>query len=215
MELLFVREVASRLGVSDAAVRKAIISGRIKALPGDSHPDNGRQRLRWPEVADQWEKNGNSLRRTHIGPRKEGGKRAEYAGEPVVTLETVGQKYGSEDAPARKNVPVFDDTDDDDAVYDDLPRTATVAEARAYRERFEALQARIKYDKEIGKLVDTADVKKQAFKLARGVRDAMMNIPDRVSHELAAQTDPARVHQRLTEEIRQALADLAGEGEPE
>jgi hypothetical protein len=44
--------------------------------------------------------------------------------------------------------------------------------------------------------------------VARLVRDAMLNIPDRVAAELAAETNQFKVHQRLTHEIRRALEDM-------
>jgi hypothetical protein len=44
--------------------------------------------------------------------------------------------------------------------------------------------------------------------VARIVRDSMLNIPDRVAAELAAETDPFKVQQRLSAEIRLALIEL-------
>ena len=41
-------------------------------------------------------------------------------------------------------------------------------------------------------------------------RHALMNIPERLSAVLAAETDAARVHAMLTSEIRAALEDLVG-----
>jgi hypothetical protein len=37
----------------------------------------------------------------------------------------------------------------------------------------------------------------------------MLNIPDRLAALLAAETDPARVHELLTTEIRRALQEFA------
>ncbi len=37
----------------------------------------------------------------------------------------------------------------------------------------------------------------------------MLNIPDRVAAVLAAESDPARVHEILTDEIRKALTEFA------
>ena len=37
------------------------------------------------------------------------------------------------------------------------------------------------------------------------VRDAMLNIPDRIASELAAETDQFEIHRLLTVEIRRAL----------
>jgi hypothetical protein len=57
-------------------------------------------------------------------------------------------------------------------------------------------------------LVEVARVQREAFTAARAVRDALGNIPDRVSNQLAAESDPVVIHQTLTEEIRKALETL-------
>jgi phage terminase Nu1 subunit (DNA packaging protein) len=86
--------------------------------------------------------------------------------------------------------------------------SATYAQSRAIRESFQARLAKLDFEEKSGKLVDADTVKKQAFKAARTVRDQMMNIPDRVAAELAAETDTFKIHKRLTEEIRKALEGL-------
>lgn len=82
--------------------------------------------------------------------------------------------------------------------------------ARAKKEAYDAELARLKVEKEKAKLVEVDEVKAEAFKLARAVRDALLNIPDRVAGELAAETDEFKIHKRLTEEIRQACEELGG-----
>jgi hypothetical protein len=57
-------------------------------------------------------------------------------------------------------------------------------------------------------LVEVSRVKREAFSAARAVRDALGNIPDRVSNQMAAESDPVIIHQTLTEEIRKALETL-------
>jgi hypothetical protein len=47
-----------------------------------------------------------------------------------------------------------------------------------------------------------------AFTMFRHTRDAMQNIPDRIGEIVAAETDPAKVREILTAEIRQALERL-------
>ena len=89
---------------------------------------------------------------------------------------------------------------------DDQP--ITYAEARAQHERFKARLAELELEQREGKLVEAEVVRKEAFKAARQVRDALLNLPDRVAGELAAETNQFKVHQRLTQEIRRALEDL-------
>ena len=86
--------------------------------------------------------------------------------------------------------------------------TMTYAEARAQHERFKARLAELELDTREAKLVNADDVKRESFKAARQVRDAMLNIPDRVAGELAAESNQFKVHQRLVKEIRRALEEL-------
>lgn len=81
----------------------------------------------------------------------------------------------------------------------------TIADSRARKEAADAELAELKLEREKGRLVDAEEVKKTAFKVARAVRDQMLNIPDRVAAELAAETDVFKINKRLTDEIRKAL----------
>jgi hypothetical protein len=89
-----------------------------------------------------------------------------------------------------------------------LSRPISYAEARAQHERFKARLAELELEQREGKLVEAEAAKKEAFRIARLVRDAMLNIPDRVAAELAAEGNQFKVHQRLTQEIRRALEDM-------
>jgi phage terminase Nu1 subunit (DNA packaging protein) len=84
----------------------------------------------------------------------------------------------------------------------------TYAEARAQHERFKARLAQLELEQREGKLVEADAVRREAFRVARIVRDALLNLPDRVAGELAAETNQFKVHQRLVQEIRRALEDL-------
>lgn len=86
--------------------------------------------------------------------------------------------------------------------------TETLAASKAKREAFLAELARLEYELKAGQLVPVEDVKKEAFKMARIVRDSILNIPDRLAAELAAETNQFNVHRRLTEELRKALEEL-------
>lgn len=94
----------------------------------------------------------------------------------------------------------------DDHVDDDQP--ITYAEARAQHERFKARLAQLELEQREGKLVEADAVKRESFRAARLVRDALLNLPDRIAAELANETNQFKVHQRLVSEIRRALEDL-------
>jgi phage terminase Nu1 subunit (DNA packaging protein) len=84
----------------------------------------------------------------------------------------------------------------------------TYAEARAKHEQFKMRLAELELEQREGKLVEADVVQREAFKAARQVRDALLNLPDRVAGVLAAETNQFKVHQMLTKEIRRALEDL-------
>jgi hypothetical protein len=83
------------------------------------------------------------------------------------------------------------------------------ARARAVRENYLARLAKIEFEERSGKLVSRDEVQVAAFNKFRTFRDGMLNIPDRVAAVLAAESDPARVHEILATEIRKALLEFA------
>lgn len=85
------------------------------------------------------------------------------------------------------------------------------ADSEKRLKHYRAELARIDFEEAQGKLINAERVKRQAFKVARATRDAMLNIPDRVAAELAAEKDQFLVHKRLTDEIRMALEGLSDE----
>ena len=89
---------------------------------------------------------------------------------------------------------------------DDIP---DLNQSRARREHYQAERARLDALQGRGELVPAADVRREAFALARQVRDALMGIPDRLAPQLAAAQDSRVCHHLLSEEIRVALRGLA------
>ena len=90
----------------------------------------------------------------------------------------------------------------DDAIPD-------LNESRARREHYQAELAKLQVTQQRGELVPVDQVKKEAFAMGRSVREALANLADRLSHQLAGETDPARIHQVLSDEHRAALVELA------
>jgi hypothetical protein len=87
---------------------------------------------------------------------------------------------------------------------------ATFAQSRAIKEAYLARLAKLEYEEKSAVLVKADAVKKEAFRVARMVRDGLLNIPDRVSAELAADSDAFTIHRKLTLEIRKALEAALG-----
>jgi hypothetical protein len=80
--------------------------------------------------------------------------------------------------------------------------------SRARREFYDAELAKIKMGQQLKDLVPANEVEKESFAVGRAVREALSNLADRLSNELAGETDPARVHQMLVREHRQCLIEL-------
>ena len=81
--------------------------------------------------------------------------------------------------------------------------------ARALHETYRARTARLEFERLDGSLVPVDDVRVQAFKAARRVRDAILGLPDRLAPVLAAMSEPAEIHRTLAAELRQALEELS------
>lgn len=80
--------------------------------------------------------------------------------------------------------------------------------AEAKKAVWDARQAELDFLKESGELVEMKTIKKEAFELARIVRDAILNIPDRISAELVGIKDQAAMHSVLTRELTKALQEF-------
>lgn len=76
-------------------------------------------------------------------------------------------------------------------------RTLAMAEREEIRNR-----------KQKGELVDAKAVASEWFKVARQTRDAMLNIPARISAQLAAEKKQEKCFAILQKEIQQALEGL-------
>jgi hypothetical protein len=81
--------------------------------------------------------------------------------------------------------------------------------AQTIREWWTAVRARARHEREAGKWVKAEQVRRETFAVTRATRDAFLALPDRVSDDLAAESSPASVRERLHAEITQVLAELA------
>jgi len=115
----------------------------------------------------------------------------------------------------KNNNAKVDDEDPADAVelkrrVDALPDDAIpeLNESRARREHYQAELAKLQVAQQRGELVPADEVKKAAFQVGRSVREALANLADRLSHQLAGETDPTVIHGLLSDEHRDALLAL-------
>ncbi len=96
----------------------------------------------------------------------------------------------------------------------------TYAEILRFKEYFKGQREKLAYRKEIGQLVLKESVEKQAFEMARIMRDNLLNVPNRISGEIAAELGlkpgegQEQVFQILNREILQILEGLTAHETP-
>jgi hypothetical protein len=97
------------------------------------------------------------------------------------------------------------------SAIDKLPDDAIpdLNESRARREHYQAELAKLQVTQQRGDLVPADEVRKDAFQVGRSIREALSNLADRLSHQLAGEIDPVVIHEVLTREHRDALMALA------
>lgn len=191
MATVSLREYGRQRGVSGEAVRKAIKAGRL--IKSVSYNDKG-----WPlidpAIADgEWGAN------TSIATSAQQHQYVKAVAAPVKREPAPAPEYVA--APMPEPAPLPDDAE---ALGASNP-AETYNKARAIKEAYLARLTKLDLDQRSGLLVSAEGVKKEAFKIARQVRDGMLNLPDRISAELAAEMDQFVIHRRLTEEIRRLL----------
>lgn len=154
---------------------------------------------------------GEAVRKAISSGRLTGSVRYDAKGRPSVDPVAADAEWSANTSHAQQ-APMTVEPEQEDAPA--LPRggnaASTYNQARAVKEAYLARLTKLDLDERSGLLVSVDSVKNEAFKAARQVRDTMINIPDRVSAELAAMTDQFEIHARLSAEIRKALENFDG-----
>lgn len=181
MPLVTFGAYARHRGVSKQAVSSAVKEGRVSVV---IDPTDGKRKIDVEAADKEWAKNTDDRRRP-LSERVENSERNEAVLGRGGTPRVIGGKNSSS-----KTVQEY-------------------ADARAEREGLQAKLTKIELGKKSGELVSAKAVEAEAFRIGRVIRDNLFNIPERVSHVLAAESDPARVHEILRAEIHQVLEALA------
>ena len=84
----------------------------------------------------------------------------------------------------------------------------TWTESRNITEQYKAALLKLDYEAKEKTLLLAADVERQVKNDNRLTRDALLNIPDRVSDILSGITDPAKIRNALMTEIQTVLLNL-------
>ncbi|MEO5355094.1 MAG: hypothetical protein H7835_18055 [Magnetococcus sp. XQGC-1] len=179
-----IRSYARQRDVTEGAVRKAVKSGRIP-IEADGTID--------PAKANAaWERNTNPAQQRKPDP-------APAKPEPAPT-------------PAKPPLPPVRQPPQRPTEPESGPSTAGMPNyqmSRAVRETYNAKLTRLEYEEKTGKLLNAEDVAKEAFALARRVRDRLLNIPSRMASVLASETDSKTIEALLSQELRIALEELS------
>lgn len=202
-KLLGIRAYARERGVNHSAVQKAIRLGRLRrSLSKDA---KGRVQID-PAIADEeWRENtdraqqrgGAAGRGTEAAPQANDFEAAPGENVPPVARAGVSSAPFLPSAGEHLGAPTG---------------APSYSQSRAVREAFLAKTARVRYEMLVGSVVRADEVRDQAFKTYRIVRDALLGLPSRIAPELAATDSPFEVHRILTRELTAALAGLVDEG---
>lgn len=84
----------------------------------------------------------------------------------------------------------------------------TLADWKIAKEKWASKKAELEFKIKSGAYVEAEVVKKVAFETGKIIRDNFQSMPDRLSHELAAETDPKKVSLMLESEISKCLEEL-------
>lgn len=108
-------------------------------------------------------------------------------------------------------IPVKDTKQELKQKIDSLPANSIpdFAESKAKREFYLAELAKLDVEEKKKQLVSVDEIKKSSFAKARSIREALTNLADRLSHQLAGEDDATVIHNLLSTEHREALENLA------
>lgn len=177
---LSIRAYAQHRGMSHTAVGKAIKAGRIPQEP-DGTIDPAKADAAWAR---------NTLPSQNLNA----------TAKPVETRVATTPKVSTSQVSTRE-------------VSTPLETTRATAPdyqtSRAIREAYAARLIKLEFEERTAKLINAQDVDLRTFNLARRLRDRMQTLPRRLAAAFAAEQDARAIEQRLEDEIRQALEELA------
>lgn len=115
--------------------------------------------------------------------------------------------------PARRlNDPDYEDAptgQDDDLDNQTSYSKKSYAEFRRVREAFLAKQAQLDYEERAKQLLKKAEVEREAFDVARQVRDRFLSLPQELAGTLVSMTDENEIKKYLRAKIRDTLMEVA------
>jgi len=186
-------EFARRLGISKVALHKAEKCGRVdieirNGRPRIEYHSNRRAFIETSNRPERYVQNEVEKRLKHKNKKVNSRNRSESSGNngfhPVDLIEDPPDKDG------------------------DFTHSMNRHQAESVKQVYLAKQAKLKFLKEAGILIETEVVKREWQEIAMRVQKAMLAIPDRVAEIFASTTDADKIHNDLNSEIRHALSSL-------
>ena len=110
-----------------------------------------------------------------------------------------------------ENTPIPDGLEDTMAQAG-ISTNITLNECQRLWTLYRASLSKLELDEKEGRLVDAKEVESAAYDAARLLRDAILNVPDRISSILFVSKTEDGVRKILDDELRSALASCAGGG---
>ena len=80
--------------------------------------------------------------------------------------------------------------------------------SRARKEYYLSELAKIQVAQQKKELMPVSEIKKSSFQLGRSIRESLANLADRLSNQIAGETNAQAIHKLLTDEHREALEQL-------
>lgn len=189
------RKFAEMRGVTEAAVRAAISSGRITVEPDDTiDPDKANEQ--WDRQTDPSKQRGPHANALRVETQAGTARAAATKPVPKAAIDAVNATLEGEGGAAASGGGSGE---------------VSFLRARMANEVLKAQTARVRLEKMKGELVDRSKATATVFDLARRERDAWLNWPPRVAANMAAEIgiDPHLLEQTLDRYLRLHLADMA------
>jgi len=184
-------EFCRRLSISKQGLQSAIRRGRVKLeqVPGHKTP-----RIEWFEN-----------RKTFVETSRTPSRYFKDQKILKIKLKNGKQKESTKKINGTHTIDLIQEPEDPDGDFN--PQTSRL-EAEAVKQVYLAKQAKLKFLKDAGILIETDGVVKEWQDIAVRVQKAMLSIPDRVSEIFASSSDAHEIHKTLDTEIRHGLSSL-------
>jgi hypothetical protein len=215
---LSLRGLARLIGVDDKSVRKAMQAGVFSTAAVTRAGSGSPVVIDATLAVDEWQKSGRQLRGSDrrqapaaVGQAPPPPSSSGADGRAVLPVEAEIKELLGRVRQLQEALPPTT-THGDPA--EDLPPPAGTDSPTLVKAQTEAAiqrgrQLRMENDEREGLLVPADKAATEAFDFARTLRENILNIPARLSAELAAESDAGTVHRRLEDALREALESTA------